>query len=313
MAFPVEHHYLLQDEQILKNAQKSRRVLLLTAVMMVVEIAAGSITHSMALLADGWHMASHSAAMLISLIAYRLGRSERINQQLSFGAGKIIPLGGYSSALILAMISFLMAWESVQRLFTPQAIEFNEAIGIAVLGLIVNLVSAWMLEGGGGHDHGHGHDHSHDSDHAHDHDHEHHHDHNLRSAYIHVLADALTSVLAIAALLVGKYFGWNWMDPIMGIVGSIVILKWASTLCLDTGSELLDVHSRKIPPTEVRSELEKLGVKVLDLHTWRIAPNAIACEVVIGTSELRGGDFYREKVLNRFLFKHLVIEERQIN
>lgn len=304
MTFPHEHHYLLEDERILKNARKSSWVLLLTAAMMFTEITAGYLTHSMALLADGWHMASHSAAMVISILAYKLGRSPRLNESLSFGAGKFIPLGGYSSALILAMISFLMAEESVRRLFSPESIHFNEAIGIAALGLCVNLLSARILEGG---NHHHG-DHE---DHDHDHDHGHHHDHNLRSAYVHVLADALTSVLAIVALSVGKFLGLGWMDPVMGIVGSLVILKWAYELCRDTGSELLDVHSKKVPPKNVRHQLEKLGVQVLDIHTWRIAPNAVACEVVLGTKELRGGDYYRELLLHHFHFQHLVVEERR--
>ena len=304
MTFPHEHHYLLEDEKILTNARRSGWVLLLTAIMMFTEVTAGYVTHSMALLADGWHMASHSAAMLISLLAYRLGRSPRLNQSLSFGAGKFIPLGGYSSALILAMISVLMAEESVRRLFSPQSIHFNEAIAIAGLGLCVNLLSAWILEGGGHHHHD---DHE---EHGHEHHLEHHHDHNLRSAYVHVLADALTSVLAIIALSVGKFFGLGWMDPVMGIVGSIVILKWAYDLCRDTGSELLDVHSKQIPPSRVRTQLERSGVQVLDLHTWRVAPNAVACELVVGASEFRGGDYYRQMLDEHFHFEHLIIEER---
>lgn len=300
MSFPHEHHYLIEDEQILTNARKSGWVLTLTAAMMIVEIIAGYFTHSMALLADGWHMASHAGAMLISILAYKLGRSTRLNKHLSFGAGKFIPLGGYTSALILAMIAVLMATESIQRIFQPQSIQFNEAIGIAVLGLLVNLLSAWILESG---------DHQHQDD---EHEHgDHHHDHNLRSAYIHVLADALTSVLAIFALIVGKFYGLTWIDPAMGIVGSLVILKWAYNLCRDTASELLDVHSKKIPPDHIRVLLKKKGIEVLDVHTWRIAPSAVACELVVGTSELRGGDYYRQLIGEHFQFKHLIVEERQ--
>lgn len=305
MTFPHEHHYLLEDEQILANAKKSGWVLALTGVMMGIEIISGYLTHSMALLADGWHMASHSCAMLISLFAYRLGRSTHLSKRLSFGAGKFIPLGGYTSALILAMIAVLMSVESVQRLLSPQAIQFNEAIGIAALGLCVNLVSAWILEGGAHH-----HDQGNDD---HDHHHNHHHDHNLRSAYVHVLADALTSILAIIALFVGKFYGLNWMDPIMGIVGSLVILKWAYDLCRNTASELLDVHSTQAPPHRIRALLEKEGISVLDVHTWRIAPSAVACELVVGTSNLRGGDFYRRIIFTKFDFRHLVIEERLLS
>ena len=308
LTFPHEHHYLLEDREIVANARKSTRVFALTAFMMVVEIVAGYFTHSMALLADGWHMASHAAAMVIALIAYRLGQSRRISESLSFGAGKLIPLGGFSSALILAMISVLMATESIARLFSPQVIHFNEAIGIAVLGLGVNLASAWILEGGlHHHEEEHEHDHDEEEDHHH---HDHSHDHNLRSAYVHVLADALTSIFAIIALSAGKFFGLGWMDPVMGIVSSLVILKWAYALCRDTGSELLDVHSRRLPPERVRKILEGRGIEVLDLHTWRVAPNAIACELVVLSSELRGGDFYRELVKEHFEFGHLIVEER---
>ncbi len=299
------HQYLLEDNSLIINEKKSTWVLIITAVTMITEITAGSLDHSMALLADGWHMASHTAAMVISLIAYRLSRSSKFNLNLSFGTGKLIPLGGYTSALVLTMISFLMAVDSIDRFFHPEQIQFNEAIAIAALGFCVNLLSAWILR-----DH---HDHSaHHHAHKHEHEHEHEtHDYNLHSAYVHVLADALTSVLAIIALTLGKYFGWTWMDPLMGIVGSLVILKWAYGLCRDTGFELLDVHSKKIPPHRVRSEIESTGARVLDVHTWRVAPNAVACEVVVTASKLMGTDFYRKRLTNRFDLKHLVIEERQ--
>jgi cation diffusion facilitator family transporter len=205
--------------------------------------------------------------------------------------------------LILAMISVLMAEESIRRLLRPEAIQFNEAIGIAAIGLAVNLLSAWLLEAG---DHGH----AHEAEEGHDHPHEHHHDHNLRSAYLHVLADALTSVLAIVALGFGKFYGLGWMDPVMGIVGSLVILRWAYGLCRDTGYELLDVHSKQVPPEEIRRVLQPHGIETLDIHTWRIAPNAIAGELVVETAALRGADYYRELLRGQVEVHHLIIEER---
>lgn len=310
MSFPHDHHYLSQDERILENARRSGWVLSLTAFMMVIEIIGGYLTRSMALFADGWHMASHAGAMLISLLAYRLGRSRAVSQQLSFGAGKFIPLGGYSSALILAIISVLMAAESVQRLFRPETIQFNEAIAVASAGLVVNLLSAWILDAGENHPHQHEHPWGAEADEDHDPQYHDPHDPNLRSAYIHVLADALTSILAIVALTFGKFYGFWWMDPAMGIIGSVVILRWASGLCRDTASELLDVHSRQAPPESLKRVLVQAGIEVLDVHSWRIAPGVVACELVVAVRELRGGDFYRSVLQERFPIEHLTIEER---
>ncbi|MCB0362029.1 MAG: CDF family Co(II)/Ni(II) efflux transporter DmeF, partial [Bdellovibrionales bacterium] len=269
------HDYLTMDTQITKNERKTFFVVVLTVCMMVIEIISGYYTGSMALLADGWHMASHAGALSISLIAYRLAKSDRLTSKFSFGTGKFIPLGGYTSAIVLAMIALLMGIESVSRFFSPVEIQFKEAILVAVVGLIVNVISALLLSHD---DHGHTHAHSHDGKH---HDHRDHHDHNIRSAYVHVIADALTSVLAIFALIVGLFSGASWLDPAMGIVGSCVILKWAYNLCRDTGWELLDGHAKSVDRDHLRRTLEDTGAEVLDLHIWKIAPSINACAIVL--------------------------------
>ena len=214
--------------------QRTRLVVLLTVVMMIVEITAGWRFQSMALLVDGWHMGSHAIALGLSAAAYTLARRLARDERFAFGTWKIEILGGYTSAVFLAGVVVYMIWESVMRLMHPAPIAFNQAIGIACLGLLVNLCSAWLLAGAGGarHSHSHGHDHDHD----HGHDHAHHHDLNLRSAYVHVAADAATSVLAIAALTGGKYLGATWLDPLMGIIGSVIVAAWPAPCCAIPGA-----------------------------------------------------------------------------
>lgn len=297
-----DHNYLMQDERILENSRRTLWVCLLTAVMMIVEIVYGYVTGSMALLADGWHMASHAAALGISYGAYWLARSERLTNKFSFGTGKLIPLGGYSSALVLAMVAVLMIVESVQRFLNPGKIHYDEALLVAVIGLIVNVVSVFLLRDN--HDHHH-HDHGHD----HDDDHHHSHDHNMRGAYLHVLADALTSVLAIVALFLGRQYQIVWLDALIGCLGAVVILKWAFDLCRATGFELLDGHALSHEIKHIERRLTELGAVVLDLHIWRIAPNAHASELIIGTKILRGGQFYRDALSSIEEIKHLVVEE----
>ena len=205
-----------------RNEKNTTWVVILTVSMMALEISAGAIFGSLALLADGWHMGTHAAALGITLIAYIFARRLAQDRRYSFGTGKMGVLAGFSSAIVLLIVALLMAFEAVQRLITPHPIQYNEAILVAVVGLSVNLVSAFLLK-----DHDH---HDHES-----HDHGHHEDHNLKAAYLHVLADALTSVLAIIALLTGKVFGWNWMDSLMGIVGALVITRWSLGLMRETG------------------------------------------------------------------------------
>lgn len=299
--------FLLQDERIAKNERRTLWVILLTALMMIVEVIAGHLTGSMALLADGYHMASHAGALGIAYIVYRLTKSERLRKNLSFGTGKLLPLGGYSSAIGLGIIAIWMAVESILRLFNPIAIEFNEAIGIACVGLAVNLASAAILGWGQGHHH----EHAHEA--APDHDEHHHselHDHNHRSALVHVLADALTSVTAIIALLVGKFYGAGWMDPVMGMVGSVVILKWAYNLCRDSAWELLDGHSKEIHLEKVAALLTESGYVPLDIHIWKIGPSHHACQIIVESNREIDLDRIRALVAKHTGNAHVVIEAR---
>ncbi|HGY9632274.1 TPA: CDF family Co(II)/Ni(II) efflux transporter DmeF, partial [Pseudomonas putida] len=265
------------------NAKRTLWVVALTVVMMVGEISAGYITGSMALLADGFHMATHAGALGIAAAAYAFARKHSENSAYSFGTGKVGDLGGFASALILGLISLGIGVESVMRLFEPTQVQFGMATLIAVIGLIVNIVSALLLAGGA-HDHGHGHSHDH-------HGHSHGEDNNLRSAYVHVLADAVTSVLAIVALLAGKYLGWVWLDPVMGIVGAVVIARWAWSLMRDTASVLLDKTDDHVAE-EIRELLDRSGkLQITDLHVWRVGPEARAAIVSVhGSSELSADD-----------------------
>lgn len=309
------------NADIQKNEKKVFIVIVITLVMMVAEIIAGTITGSMSLLADGWHMASHAGALSIAFLAYRLARSEKINSLLTFGAGKVIPLGGYTSAVALALVALFMIYESIERLLAPIAINYQEALWVAVIGLVVNLICAFLLM-----DQDHGHSHGHDHDHHHDHKHDHHdhgatcshgakpvekvHDHNLRSAYMHVLADAVTSVAAIVALLLGYWRGLNFLDPLIGIVASFVICKWAWNLMRETAAELLDVHSKSLSSSTLETFLKNLGAEVLDIHVWRVAPHALACEIVLSSPKEKDTLFFREAILKKFSIQHLVVEVR---
>lgn len=287
-----------------ENARRTRWVVALTAVMMVGEIIAGYVTGSMALLADGFHMATHAGALTVAAIAYAYAKRHAQNRAFSFGTGKVGDLAGFASAMVLGLISLGIAVESVARLFQPITVAFREAIWIAALGLVVNIVSAVLLSGEHGHDHGdhHGHDHDHRHGHAHAGD------NNLRSAYVHVLADALTSVLAIAALVAGRYLGWIWMDPMMGIVGAIVIARWSWSLMRDTSAILLDRTDDHVSE-EIRELVETPGdARITDLHVWRVGPEAHAAIVsVVGEPTVT-----RDVILRRLTpvheLAHLTIE-----
>jgi len=273
--------------------RRTRIVIGITAVMMVLEITVGLVSHSMALLADGWHMSTHVIAFLITAMAYYLSRKHSSNAQFTFGTGKIGVLGGFSSAVVLAMIALLMAGESAHRLFVPLTIHFNEAIGIASLGLLVNLSCALLLKGDSHHHRGgHGHD------------------LNLRAAYVHVLADAFTSVLAIIALTGGKFLGWAWLDPIIGIVGSGVVFSWAYTLLRDTSGILLD----RTPPSsdlpdEIRRAVESDGDSLItDLHVWQVGTGKFAAIVSIVAHQPKSSDEYRDLLREHEELVHLTIE-----
>lgn len=302
-----DHDYMAKDETIQSNEKKIFLVIVLTFVTMIFEIAFGYWTGSMALLADGWHMGSHVGALGISWLAYRLARSSKIKSYFTFGTGKFVPLAGYTSALLLAIVAFMMIVESIERLLSPTQISFDMAITVAVVGLIVNLLSALILNNSPHHEDEDEHEH----EHGHEHTHEHTHDHNHQSAFMHVIADAFTSVLAITALLLGRYFGWNWADPVIGIVGAFVILKWGYGLCKETAWELLDGHAKGISKDKIIDLLESIeGVKIEDLHLWRLAPKAHACEIILSTKTLRGSDFYRAIILEKLELEHLIVEER---
>ena len=254
-------------------------VVLLTAAMMVVEITAGWWYNSMALLADGWHMSSHAVALGVSLLAYALARRYGNDSRFTFGTWKIEILGGYSSALLLAVVATLMMFESVARLVSPREIRFNQAIAVACIGLAVNLLSAYLLH------HGH-HRESRDHDH-HDHNHaDHHQDINLRAAYLHVVADATTSLFAIVALLGGKYFGIVWLDPMMGIAGAVLVGTWAKGLLFNSARVLLDAEMDSRMAQKVRHTIEQMnGLDLSDLHVWRVGKSQYACIISIETNE----------------------------
>jgi cation diffusion facilitator family transporter len=281
-------------------------VIVMTAAMMVVEIATGILFGSMALLADGLHMASHAAALSINLFAYIYARRHAHDPQFSFGTGKVNALGGFSGAVLLAVFASMMAVESVTRLIDPVAIAFNQAIFVAVIGLVVNGLSMLILNHRDDHHH-------HDPEHADRQDRRQpvhrHPDHNLRSAYLHVLADALTSFLAIFALLAGKFLGLNWMDPIMGIVGAVMVARWSIGLLRSTSHVLLDRQAPAYIRHKVVDGIEKDGDnRVVDLHLWAVGPNIHAAIVVVTTTVPRPPDHYKQLIPSNLNVVHVTVE-----
>lgn len=279
---PHAHDHVFHDGNAV-GERNTRRAVAITLVMMVVEIAGGYALNSMALLADGWHMSSHALALGLSLAAYGLARRLAGDRRFAFGTWKIEVLAGYTSALLLIVVAVLMLVQSVERLLSPGAIHYDEAIAIAALGLGVNLLCAWLLKDGHhGHDHGHAHDH-HDREHDHGH---HHHDINLRSAYLHVIADAATSVLAIAALIGGKYFGAVWLDPLMGILGAVLVTRWAVGLMRQSGRVLLDAEMDAPVVAEIREVVDQAlpAAAISDLHVWRVGKGRYACILALVSS-----------------------------
>ena len=303
----TEQFWLHSHDYVKHNHRGERRALWvfgLTFVTMLVEIVAGMQFHSMALLADGWHMSTHAAAFLITLIAYRYGRLHREDNTFAFSPAKVDILGGFASSIALAMVALMMIMQSVERLLVPQLIQFDEAIIVAVVGLTVNILSALLLN-----DHDHHHQHTHDHGHHH-----HHHDHNLRAAYLHVIADALTSVLAIIALMAGKYYGWDWLDPAMGLVGALVILLWAGGLVRETAPVLVD-HS--VPDTERHAILALIEAegdcKVVDLHVWRMTAQHHAAVITIVSHHPQSPVLYRKRLKSLKYLDHVTIEVHQQN
>lgn len=312
-AFAHPHQFLSARHD--ESLRRTRLVVLLTAVMMVGEIAAGFTTGSMALLADGFHMATHAGALGIAALAYGYARRHAADDRYSFGTGKVGDLAGFASAAILAIVAAAMAFESLLRLYQPVEVAFGEATLVAVLGLIVNLVSAFLLGGGHSHAHGHSHGHGHAHDHEHGDEHPHHHavgggDNNLRGAYLHVLADALTSVLAIVALIAGGSLGWVWLDPVMGVVGGLVIARWAWSLMRDTAAVLLDATDADVAG-EVTEAVEGPGdVRIADLHVWRIGPEAHAAIISVVAPLGVTCDAIRARLAPVHELKHVTVECR---
>ncbi len=299
-----------------KNERRTWMVIALCSFMMVAEIAGGLLFGSIALVADGLHMSTHASALLLAALAYRYARQYAGDERFSFGTGKLGDLAGFSSAIVLAMIALLICYQAVTRLFWPVAIDFKEAIPIAALGLIVNVASVLLLSGGN-HDHGHSHDrhHSHDHhDHAgHEHEHEHahhtaHRDNNMRAAIVHVLADAAVSVLVIVGLSLAFIFGWNWMDPVVGLIGAVVIAAWAYTLIRDTGAILLDMNPDRKMTERIRAIIETDGDRLTDFHVWRVGPGHLAAILSVETQQQRGPDYYQSQLRRFRALSHVTVE-----
>ncbi|HKY82134.1 MAG TPA: CDF family Co(II)/Ni(II) efflux transporter DmeF [Sphingobium sp.] len=291
-----DHIYLSAGHD--QNARRTLWVVALTATTMVVEIVFGWLTGSMALLADGFHMATHAGALAVAAVAYAYARRHARNPRYTFGTGKVGDLSGFASALMLGVMALFIAVESVMRLFDPVSVRFGEATLVAVIGLVVNLISAVLL----GHDHSH--DHGHADGHGHGHQHKHA-DNNLRAAYVHVLTDALTSVLAIAALLAGRYMGWWWLDPAVGILGSVVIARWAWGLMRDTAAILLDTAEPALT-ARIKALAEAEGAIIRDLHVWRIGPHAHAAIVSLAAGA--NVPAVRERVRALPRMEHVTVE-----
>jgi cation diffusion facilitator family transporter len=318
----IHDHTFGQDNP---KAGEHRTILtiIISAITMVVEIIAGIFFGSMALLADGLHMGSHTVALAISAFAYYYTRRHAKDTRFNFGTGKVNSLAAFASAMILLLFTFFMAWESILRFIKPKVIEFNQAIFVAVLGLIVNGICIFILKGDDHHHSHEGEQHSH-QDHQHNHENEdHHHNHtnhdlkedqNLWSAYMHVMADALTSVLAIFALLSGKYFGLTWFDPLMGIVGAILILRWSIGLIRSSSHVLLDMKGSESVASKIRKSIESHGDdRISDLHLWSVGPGIFATEIAVVTSNPKSPDFYIDLIPHDLGLVHVTVEVHLCN
>ncbi|MBM1174971.1 CDF family Co(II)/Ni(II) efflux transporter DmeF [Microvirga arabica] len=313
-----QHEHVFLGEHHDRHERRTWLVVGLTAAMMVAEIIAGTIFGSMALVADGWHMSTHAAALAIAALAYRFARKHAHDPRFSFGTGKVGELAAFSSSIILALIALLIGYESLVRLMNPVSIQFGEATAVAVIGLAVNLASAWLLACD--HHHGHNHGHHHGHGHKHDHDHEdHHHGHthsdhhhsgdtNIRAAYLHVLADALTSVLAIVALLAGRFYGWSWLDPVMGVVGAVVIALWSWGLIRTAGATLLDAVPDQALARSVRERIELGEDCVTDLHLWRLGPGHAGLIVSVVSDAPQPPDVYKQRLSSIEGLPHVTVE-----
>jgi cation diffusion facilitator family transporter len=322
-------HYFLGEAHE-HNERKTWIVIGLTSVMMVTEIVGGIWFGSVALIADGLHMSTHTGALLIAALAYTYSRRYAHDQRFAFGTGKLGDLAAFASAIVLAMVALLIAYESVERFFHPVQIAFNEAIPIAFLGLIVNLVSAFLLRDDHHHHHGHGHahddhDHDHDHDHHHDHDHDHdhhhgHHDHshdrhaayrrdnNLRAAFLHVAADVVVSVLVIIGLFAARALDWLWLDPVVGLLGATVVAIWSWSLIRSAGAVLLDMSPDPTLPQKIADRLEQNGDRIFDLHLWRVGPGHVAGIVSLVSSQPQVPSVYKRRLADLRSLSHVTIE-----
>ncbi len=289
-----DHNFAFVQE---KGELRTKQVLILTTLTMIIEIIAGVSFGSMALLADGWHMCTHSAAFAITLFAYRYSRKHIKDQRFTFGTGKVSVLGGFASAIALVVVAFVMVIESLERLVNPHVIQFNLAVIVAIFGLAVNLISAFLLKE------------RHHAEHDHSHHHGHHQDHNIRGAYLHVLADALTSVLAIIALCLGKFLGWNWSDPLIGIVGALMIARWSYGLLKDTSAILLDQNIDEAYIHAIKQTLEDSeDNQVSDIHVWKVGPIDYAVIISLVTAFPKTPDHYKTLLQKFDDLSHVTIE-----
>ncbi|HEY5797521.1 MAG TPA: CDF family Co(II)/Ni(II) efflux transporter DmeF [Bosea sp. (in: a-proteobacteria)] len=319
-AFAPHHDHVFLGEGHERNERRTWIVVALTALTMVVEIAAGTFFGSMALVADGWHMSTHAAALGIAAFAYRFARRHAHDGRFSFGTGKLGDLAAFASALVLMLVALLIAFESVIRLSEPVPIDFVQAMIVAVLGLVVNLASAFILRDDHAHHHhghshgGHGHphhDHSHHGDDHHGHDHHghgHDADNNLRAAYLHVIADAFTSVLAIAALLGGSIYGWAFLDPLMGVVGALVIGHWSLGLLRSSGAVLLDTVPDGGLADEIRERIGAGGAEIADLHLWRVGPGHCCAIVSVVAAQPQPPAAYKARLADLAMLSHVTVE-----
>lgn len=334
LALPKFQHPHDFNATNLAAEQKTLAVIWLTVITMIVEIIAGTWFGSMALLADGWHMGTHVFAFVVSLFAYRYARLHSRNQQFSFGTGKVTALGGFTSGLLLLSVVFFIVIEAFQRFIYPVEIQYAEALTVAIVGLLVNVGSLFLMGGADHHHHHHGHDHEHDHDdhdhhhhhhHAeahehdddhddHDHEHEHQHahsstDHNFKAAYLHILADALTSLLAIAALILAYTFGWTILDPLIALVGAVVIFQWSRGLLRETSNFLLDRQEYPNLEKAVRAQIESdSDNQITDLHLWQIAPEQFAVIISLVTHTPQAPDYYKKLLASLPALVHITVE-----
>jgi cation diffusion facilitator family transporter len=289
-----------------KGERRTRLVLVLTLLTMILEIAAGMVFGSMALLADGWHMGTHVAAFMITLYAYRYSRRHAHDDKFAFSSGKVGVLGGFASSVALGVVALMMLIESSERILTPRIIQFDHALLVAGFGLFINFVCALLLKDS--------------NQHGHSHEHGHHHDHNLKAAYFHVLADALTSVLAIVALYSGKVYGWNWLDPVMGMVGALIISRWSFSLMKETSPVLLDESIAVKHKTAIKDIIENdADNRIADLHVWRVGPDHFAAIISVVSHNPKAPDYYKALLMQSQSLKrrgelrlaHITVEVHQ--